>query len=332
MNIKALILYFFVIFLSQSCKNIDKQAVEPKSTDNRLYIFEDPEQFSQTQYYVWLPTVRVRKDPDKNAEIVAKLKKGDQLEYLGIKTIKKDVVVINNKSFEDNWIKVKTTDGIQGWVFGAGINIKDVKDDLSPTPYDDCFLLIADREINDFAKCVGQVRKQILKEQSKKCSVNLNGLSLILTNGRSVNLANNTSTTNKTEFNYLMYNQDVKQFIVQVQYSNMEEFMLIDATNGNKINTWGFPKFSPGKNFIVSSSSNFVYNSAPNGIQIFSLEGNVIKKLWEREIENYEPYCPKWLDNNTIGVTLKPKGSEKKLGSKFALIRKVSNTDWKMEY
>lgn len=328
MNIKALILYFFIIFLSISCKNNDKQTVEPKSTDNRLYILEEPEQFAQTQYYVWLPVLRVRSEPDQNAKVLAKLKKGDQLEYLGIKTQKKESININNKIFEDNWLKVRTDDGIQGWVFGAGINIKDVKEDLSPTPYDECFFLVADREVDDYYKCINQVRKQVLKENSKRCYYSNRGLTLSLIDGKPI-MFNNTE---KVQYDFLLYYPQIKQFVIHVNLGQMEEYMLVDASNGNKINTWGLPKFSPGKNFIVSSSNNFIYPGAPNGVQILAIEGKTIKKVWEREIENYEPYMPKWLDNNTIGVTLKPKGSEKRLGSKFALIRKVSETDWKMEY
>lgn len=116
----TLILYFFIIFLSISCKNKERQAVEPRSEDQRLYIFEDPEQFLQTQYYVWLPILKVREEPNQDAKEVAKLKKGDQVEYLGIKTQKTETITISKKVFEDNWMKIKTDDGVQGWVFGAG--------------------------------------------------------------------------------------------------------------------------------------------------------------------------------------------------------------------
>ena len=140
------------------------------------------------------------------------------------------------------------------------------------------------------------------------------------------------NNTEKSQYDFLLYYPEIKQFVIHVALSNMEEFVLVDATNGNRISTWGFPKFSPNKKFIVSASNNYLHLGAANGIQIISSDGRILKKVWEREIENYEPYSPKWLDNNTIGVTLKPKGSEKRLGSKFALIRKVSESDWKMEY
>ncbi|HMZ73077.1 MAG TPA: SH3 domain-containing protein [Saprospiraceae bacterium] len=327
----TLILYFFIIFLSISCKNKERQAVEPRSEDQRLYIFEDPEQFLQTQYYVWLPILKVREEPNQDAKEVAKLKKGDQVEYLGIKTQKTETITISKKVFEDNWMKIKTDDGVQGWVFGAGINIKDVKEDLSPTPYDDCFTLIAAREINDYFKCMSQVRKQVQKEQTNRCYFTANSITLSMIDGKPLKLINEVGDTKKS-YNFMLYYPGIEQFVVQTQTGVLEEYLLIDAHNGNKITTWGLPKVSPGKDFIVSASSNYIFQGAPNGIQILQRDGKVIKKVWEREIESYEPYAPKWLDNNTIGVTLKPRDGAKKFGSKFALIRKESPTEWKMEY
>lgn len=331
MKIKALILYFFIIFLSISCKNKEKQALEPRSADQRLYIFEDPEQFLETQYYVWMPLLKLRKEPRQDGEELLKLKKGDQIEYLGIKTQKTETIKISNKVYEDCWMKIKTADGVQGWVFGAGINIKDVKADLSPTPYDECFTLIADREVNDYFKCINQVRKQVLKSQADRCYVTPGSMTLSLVDGKPLRLVNVEGSARKV-YNYMLYYPEVKQFVIQTDMGQMEEYLLIDATNGNKISTWGLPKVSPGKDFIASASSNYIYQGAPNGIQILQRDGKVIKKVWEREIESYEPYAPKWLDNNTIGVTLKPKDGARKFGSKFALIRKITPTEWKMEY
>lgn len=331
MNIKTLILYFSLIFSCICCKNNEKPAIEPSPQDKCLYIFEDPEQFSQTQYYVWLPVLIMRDEPTKDATVLTKLKKGDQLEYLGIKTQKKESININNKVFEDNWLKVKNSAGIQGWVFGAGINIKDVKDDLSPTPYDDCFKLIEDRETEDFRKCFTQVQKQVLRKDSKNCYYTNKGIEISLLSGKKLSFENN-SQNGKSEFDYLLYYPNIKQYVIHKDLGTLEEFFLVDANNGNKIETWGFPKISPDKNYIVSASNNYLFPGAQNGIQIMDINGKTIKKCWEREIDSYEPYSPKWLDNSTIGVTLKSKEPGTRNKSKFALIRKISNTEWKMEY
>lgn len=332
MTNRPLILYFFLIFLFGSCKNNQKQAVIPRSLDPNVYVIEDPEQLAETQYYVWLPVLLVRSEPKQKANVVCKLKKGDHIKYLGIKTQEKDRININGKDFEEPWMKIITPDNKEGWVFGAGINLKDIGTDLSPTPYDDCFLLLVDRDFDDFNKCINQVSRQQYKLQGNKVLQTNRGLDLSLKTGKSLSMNNSGSQESGTTYNFWYYYPGIGYYVIKEHTGSHNEFILINSTTGRQLSTWGFPKPSPGKKYIVSTSSDLYGSKDVNGIQILKVEGNDLVVSWEREVENYQPYMPKWLDNNTIGVTLVPNNSDKKGAKKFALIRRQSNNDWKMEY
>jgi hypothetical protein len=332
MPIRPLILYFLLIFLFVSCKNNQKQAVIPRSLDPNIYVIEDPEQLTETQYYVWLPFLYVRAEPNQKSALVTKLKKGDLVKYLGIKTQIKERINIHGKDFEEPWMKVITPENKEGWVFGAGINIKDMGTDLVPTPYDDCFLLLIDKEVNDFNKCSNQVSKQQYKLQGNKVLQNSKGLTLSLKNGKRLSLESDSKGVSNSKYEFWYYFSNIGYYVVREQIGNHFEYLLINNTTGHRLSTWGFPKPSPGKNFIVSTSSDIFSSKEVNGIQILTIEGSELKVSWQREVENYEPYMPKWLDNNTIGVTLVPNTDGKKGVKKFALIRRQSNNEWKMEY
>ena len=332
MLIRPLILYFLLIFLLGSCKNNQKQAVTPRSLDPNVYVIEDPEQMTETQYYVWLPFLYVRSEPKAKSTLVTKLKKGDLVKYLGIKTQIKERINIHGKEFEEPWMKIVTPDNKEGWVYGAGINIKDMGTDLSPTPYDDCFQLLIDKEVEDFNKCSNQVSKQQYKLQGNKVQQNSKGLTLSLKNGKRLNLDMTSNNLGNSKYDFWYYFSSIGYYVIKKQTGNHHEFVLINSTTGHNLSTWGFPKPSPGKNYIVSTSSDIFGTKEVNGIQILNVEGNDLKVSWEREVENYEPYMPKWLDNNTIGVTLVPNNGGKKGPKKFALIRRQSNNEWKMEY
>ena len=332
MIIRPLILYILLIFLFGSCKNNQKQVVIPRSLDPNVYVIEDPEQLKETQYYVWLPILLVRSEPNQKASVISKLKKGDNIKYLGVKTQLKERINIRGKEFEEPWMKIETPDGLEGWVFGAGINLKDIGADLTPTPYDDCFLLLLDREYDDFNKCINQVSKQQYKLQGKKVLQTNRGLDLSLKSGKTLSINNKGSYESGTTYSYWYFFPTIGYYVVKEHIGNHNEFILINYSTGRQLSTWGFPKPSPGKKYIVSTSSSQFGSKEVNGIQILNIEGSDLKVSWEREVENYEPYMPKWLDNNTIGVTLIPNNSGKKGVKKFALIRRQSNNDWKMEY
>ncbi len=66
---------------------------------------------------------RVRNEPDLNAETVAMLSKGEQLEFLDIKTSGEfHEVTLRGFKFKDPWVKIKTSESVEGWVYGGGLS------------------------------------------------------------------------------------------------------------------------------------------------------------------------------------------------------------------
>lgn len=65
--------------------------------------------------------LNVRQTPSDTSKILFQLTEGESVYDLNEKSEKKDTFFMNNVKIADNWIKVKTITGIEGWVFGGGV-------------------------------------------------------------------------------------------------------------------------------------------------------------------------------------------------------------------
>jgi len=329
MRIGTILLFF--VFSIIACNN--KQQIVPKSvaSDNDPYIIENLSENNNQQYYVWLPILKVRTLPKTDAPLLAKIKKGDLVNYLGIKTQAKDNINIEGKVFEDHWMKIKLKNGIEGWVFGGGINMKDLREDLNPLPFDDCFILLKDKVYADFDKCMYQVSRQQIKQDVSQVSVSNGRLRLKISDGSICTFATEGNPDGPL-YNYCYFDKNINYYVLSSKQGSGSDFLVVNASTGKNLRTWGFPKSSPDKKAIVSVNADFRKVGNPNGIQIISIEGKSLVVAWEREIEGFEPYLPRWLDNNTIGVSLRPLDMGRRTADVFALVKRQGKGSWKIEY
>src|SRR5688572_23144837 len=73
---------------------------------------------TQTQeLFVWVENARVRKTPDLNGEVITEIKGGEKIILTGEQSDSKIKVKLRGVDFEDVWVKVKLTDGGEGWIF-----------------------------------------------------------------------------------------------------------------------------------------------------------------------------------------------------------------------
>jgi len=69
------------------------------------------------ELFVWVENARIRKEPDLNAEVITEIKGGEKLMLIGDSSSSKSKINLRGVEFEDIWVKVKTSDGKEGWIF-----------------------------------------------------------------------------------------------------------------------------------------------------------------------------------------------------------------------
>lgn len=77
--------------------------------------------------------LRVRKAPFSNTEVLDGLEEGEQATYLGEKSDFTFTATLRDQETTDYWYKVRTSRGIEGWVFGGGLQ---KGNDISPVSTD----------------------------------------------------------------------------------------------------------------------------------------------------------------------------------------------------
>lgn len=77
--------------------------------------------------YVTIDGLKLRKEPNLKAELVAKLDLYEQVYFLNQKTEKAEEINLGYEKVTDHWVKVRTKAGKEGWVFGAGVHYYKMK-------------------------------------------------------------------------------------------------------------------------------------------------------------------------------------------------------------
>lgn len=74
--------------------------------------------------YAWVDQLRVRQLPTLESPVVTELAAGDTLFFLNEQTVEKVQLTLREKKFNQPWIKVRTKNGREGWVYGGGVTTK----------------------------------------------------------------------------------------------------------------------------------------------------------------------------------------------------------------
>lgn len=104
-------------------------------------------------------------------------------------------------------------------------------------------------------------------------------------------------------FNYLKSFEIISYWMYNVSYYEGAGMFLLDKDNGEKINVWGVPTFSPDKSHFVTYSMDVVAGYQPNGIQLFEVNDGKATLVWKFEVsEEWGPENVRWIDNETIAI------------------------------
>ena len=107
--------FFFLLIFTFSCKNdpspIDKPVIEkPEKSDPQ-----------PTKMIVNIDNLRIRAEPGENGAEVGRLKEGTMLYDLGEVSDFTTRVQLRGIWFDEPWLKVKTDQNLEGWVYGGAV-------------------------------------------------------------------------------------------------------------------------------------------------------------------------------------------------------------------
>lgn len=73
--------------------------------------------------FVWVNGLKVRSEPYLTSSIVTELGLNAQVTYEGEVSPFKQKITLEGVEYDERWLKIKTADGKQGWIYGGGIRL-----------------------------------------------------------------------------------------------------------------------------------------------------------------------------------------------------------------
>jgi len=91
----------------------------------------------------------------------------------------------------------------------------------------------------------------------------------------------------------------IRQWLVAVRLYEGGYYLLIDKRTGRRTRVWSPPAVAPDGQHFVCGNSDVLARYEPSGIQLWAVEENGLRRLWERQTE-WGCTQPRWLDSKTI--------------------------------
>ena len=338
-KILFIVLLTFVGFLF-SCKNTNSsestKQTESNSSNNELTednAATETEEPAATILYAWVDKLRVREQPTTKSEIVVEVKEGTSFTYLNEKTDYKERINLRGTLYNEPWLKVKMDDGKEGWVYGGAIKFYEPVVDASPSPYDACAELRKNGKYEAAFKCREKVKLKQLKKDARYVEENEEGITITLLSGEKVEFANDTMSINDELRirNYVNYLPALGFFVLQNTLYEGGTYSLINDKSGKEIEIYGFPKPSPNSKMLFTSNPDVMAGFEYNGIEIYGFVKGKLEKLFMKEFENVEPHAPKWIDDETVEITLVPASDDKERKLKVVQVKRNERGNWSIE-
>lgn len=118
-------LSLLLLLLTTACNNTSTTPNE-NSNDDESAPAEIPSE--ETSFYqaneslmAWVDLLNVRAEPATNAKVIATLRENETVTFTGECTDELLKLDLRGQSFEEPWLKVKTSNGEEGWIFGGAV-------------------------------------------------------------------------------------------------------------------------------------------------------------------------------------------------------------------
>lgn len=326
-SVNILLIIIILFFSCKDSSNSNSSTTSPNVAATTDTLAKEPAKPAISEIYTWVNELRMREEPTTNSPIVITLKEGEPLDYAGERSDFTEKISLRGTLFDEPWLKVTTKSGKEGWVYGGGVKFYKVGTDKSGTPYDDCFKLAKNRKITQSRKCFERVQFRQLKDNASLVAASASGIDFKLLSGDQFSLSN---VGRDTVYDFRYYMKNMGFFIVLATYPNGSEYVLINDKSGELLRMKGYPKSSPKGNHVAGVGTDWKgMGSDFNGIQILSYVEDVgFQIVFEEIVEGYNPVTPKWVDDNTLQVTLLEEANRRK--SKVAQLSRNETGEWRL--
>ncbi|MBC8753404.1 SH3 domain-containing protein [Kordia sp. YSTF-M3] len=109
----------FILFSLISCEEKTKQETPKTTPETTSETTETPKE--NNTYYAWVDNINVRNASNTKGKVIGTYSSSDPLEFTGTKSDAKDIIVLRGVAYDENWLKITTTDNKEGWVFGGAV-------------------------------------------------------------------------------------------------------------------------------------------------------------------------------------------------------------------
>ena len=291
---------------SESTQQTESISTEESNEDTEIITNEKPE----TILYAWVDKLRIREQPTTKSEIVVEVKEGTSFTYLNEKTDYKERINLRGTLFNEPWLKIKTDEGKEGWVYGGAVKFYEPVVDANPSLYDPCFELLKDGKDVRATACFDKSRSKQLKKDAKRVRVQDDKITLTLLTGEKLDLSNSVEGEEQYTYQYWEHLKTIGFFLVGQTYGDYgATYNLFNDKSGKATIIEGYPKIAPDSKHFITSNANAkgaATDSATNGIIIYGFPSGRLKSLLEQNWTDMEPHTPVWIDAKTVMITLVP--------------------------
>jgi len=328
--------YFLALLLFVSvfvgCK--DTNSAENENDTNKTTATADSialQKATTVTVYAWVDKLRMRDEPDTKSDVVAEISEGAALTYLDEKTDFTQQITLRGKAFDEPWLKVSTSSGKEGWVYGGGVKFYQPKVAALKNPYDGCMDYFKRRRIKQAGNCFAAVsKKQLSKDRQFVKETGEGALEFMLLNGKKKQLDDSSieEVEARQHYFYRYYVPQMGLFVVDVEGNETDSYLLVNDKSGNITPVWGFPVIAPDYKKLLSIRGDLLVEPSRNGIQIFAYTNEGLELVFEEKLDQYEPIIAKWLDIEEAEITLLPKSASGNLKLKIAKLQKNGSGEW----
>lgn len=163
-------------------------------------------------------------------------------------------------------------------------------------------------EINNSEECAIAIEEAITAIYPELIDLSPGEVKISLLNGESKSFANTIVpegevTTDEYTYHHIVnYYATLELVLIEIQYYEGGEYLLLSRKNGEVEKVFEEPQFSPDQKHFATFSEDMIAGYQPNGYEIWRLDEVGLKRVAFDTPENWSPASIKWLDNGAIEI------------------------------
>ncbi len=162
-------------------------------------------------------------------------------------------------------------------------------------------------------------------DTTKRIKARHDSLTFPIENGSTVILINDLISDFSLQNNsFIGQYKSLPYYIVETAYWEIEEFRLINKNNGRQYVTYLYPLLSPAKKLLIGSNPTLGQpDLGLNGIQLFEINKNELKTIFQIELEKFQIDEMRWISESKVAVKIgfmKPQVGIMKPGEKYGIL------------